>query len=339
MNPQTNYDALDPDTILNAVDSQGFISNAHMLSLNSYENRVYQIGLEAETENEDEGAHQSKFVIAKFYRPERWSNEQILEEHEFSKKLADQEIPVVAPLANESGETLFEFEGFRFALFTRKGGYAPEPGNLEQLERLGALLGRIHQYGQEQKFKTRESLSIERMLLEPKNFLFKENFIPEDLEASYQNIFEILLESISRISDNFKNSHFIKLHGDWHLGNILWLEESGGHIVDLDDCINGPAMQDIWMMLSGDQHEQALQLRAILKGYEQFCYFDRSELKLLESLRTMRIVFYTAWLAKRWDDPAFPMNFPWFNTRAYWQQHIRELQDQIPLIESNLFDL
>jgi Ser/Thr protein kinase RdoA (MazF antagonist) len=328
---QENYQHLSPDMILNAIESQGFVVSARMLSLNSYENRVLQIGLE---EN-DEGIEET--IIAKFYRPQRWSNEQILEEHEFSEQLQAQEIPVVAPIKNNKGETLFEYNGFRFALFPRKGGYAPEPGNIEQLERLGVLLGRIHQYGQEQTFKARDSISLEKNLIEPTKFLLNHDFIPEDLKPNYQNICEALQEKITHRTQNFSNTHFIKCHGDWHLGNILWRDERGGHIVDLDDCVNGPAMQDIWMMLSGEPQDQALQLRSVLKGYEQFCFFDRSQLNLLESLRTMRIIFYSAWLAKRWEDPAFPKNFPWFDSRAYWQQHMRELQDQIPLIDSNLF--
>lgn len=327
---QKNYSQLSPDMILNAIEAQGFETNARILSLNSYENRVFQIGLE---ENE---LGVSENIIAKFYRPLRWSDEQIIEEHQFAKQLQAQEIPVVAPIENAQGKTLFDYEGFRFALFPRKGGYAPEPGNLEQLERLGALLGRIHLFGQKQSFKFRETMSVERNLLKPSEFLLKNNFIPKDMQENYQTIFSVLQEKIIQRTEHFKHCRFIKCHGDWHLGNILWRDDSGGHIVDLDDCINGPAMQDIWMMLSGEPNDQALQLRSILKGYEQFCFFERSQLNLLESLRTMRIVFYSAWLASRWQDPAFPLNFPWFNTRGYWQQHLRELQEQIPLINSNL---
>lgn len=333
MHSPKNYDALDPDTILNAVDSQGFWVDAHLLSLNSYENRVYQIGLELNEQNQD------KFIIAKFYRPERWSNEQILEEHEFSLQLHEQEIPVVPPLKNKKGDTLFEYAGFRFALFPRKGGYAPEPGNLPQLERLGALLGRIHQYGLNKKFQFRESLNLERMMHEPKRFLLENDFIPDDLIDTYENIFSHLLERIEARCKNFEHVNIIKCHGDWHLGNILWQEESGGHIVDLDDCINAPAIQDIWMMLSGEPYEQAQQLNAVLKGYQQFCDFDFSQVSMIESLRSMRLIHYSAWLAKRWHDPAFPKNFPWFDTRTYWQQHLRELQDQIALIDTNLLDL
>jgi Ser/Thr protein kinase RdoA (MazF antagonist) len=246
-------------------------------------------------------------------------------------------IPVIAPIKNNSGKTLFEFQGYRFALFPRVGGYAPEPGNIEQLERLGALLGRIHQYGQEQVFVSRDTLSLKRNLIEPSELLLRKKFIPNDLLENYQSLCKVLQEKIIRRAQNFSHTHFIKCHGDWHLGNILWRDESGGKIVDLDDCINGPAVQDMWMMLSGEPNEQALQLRSVLKGYEQFCFFDRTQIGLIESLRTMRIIYYSAWLASRWEDPAFPLNFPWFNTRAYWQQHLRELQDQIPLIESHLF--
>lgn len=326
-----DYSKLSPDLILDAIEGQGFDVNLSLLSLNSYENRVFQVGLEQDDENDQ------TMIIAKFYRPERWSDEQILEEHRFAQQLSKHEVPVIAPLTNKAGETLFEHKGFRFALFPREGGYAPEPGNLDQLERLGALLARIHQYGQEQKFELRESLSLERNLIEPGEYLLN-NIIPEDMRDNYSELFKELCERVRNRYQQVPNMHFIKCHGDWHLGNILWRDDSGGHIVDLDDCINGPAVQDIWMMLSGEPDEQSLQLRAILKGYEQFCFFDRKELKLVESLRCMRIVFYSAWLAKRWSDPAFPKNFPWFNTRGYWQQHMRELQDQLPLIDTHLLD-
>lgn len=328
----SDYSSLSPDRVLDAIESRGFMSNASLLALNSYENRVFQVGLE-----EAHGAL-GKFLIAKFYRPERWSDQQILEEHGFSFELQAQEIPVIAPLKVD-GESLFEFEGFRFALFPRQGGYAPEPGQLDQLERLGALLGRIHQCGAAKSFEHRDSLSIERNLLEPKRFLIDEQFIPEHLVDNYESIFSQLQEKILKQTQSFEHCRFIRCHGDWHLGNILWRDESGGHIVDLDDCINAPSMQDVWMMLSGDPQSQAIQLQAIIKGYEQFCTFERSQLKLIESLRSIRIVYYSYWLARRWQDPAFPKNFPWFNTSSYWQQHMRELQEQIPMIESNLFDL
>ncbi len=320
------YQALSPDVVLNAIESQGFEVNASILGLNSYENRVYQVGLE-----------NGQYIIAKFYRPERWSNAQILEEHAFSESLFQNEIPIVAPIKNTQGQSLFVFEGYRFALFPRKGGYAPEPGDLKQLERLGTLLGRIHQHSAGQQFQFRPTYSIERLFKEPVAFLLKENFIPEHFIASYKSICNILLEKITLQTGNFKHYKMIKCHGDWHLGNILWLEESGGHIVDLDDCMNAPAIQDIWMMLSGDKPEQALQLEAVLKGYKYFCDFDYSQVKLIESLRTMRIIHYSAWLAKRWSDPAFPQNFPWFDSPGYWQQHIRELEEQIALIDSDIF--
>ena len=320
------YQALSPDVVLNAIESQGFEVNASILALNSYENRVYQVGLE-----------DGQFIIAKFYRPERWSDEQILEEHAFSDSLLQNEIPIVAPLKNAQGKSLFISEGYRFALFPRKGGYAPEPGDLKQLERLGILLGRMHQHGSSQKFISRPTYSIERFFKEPVSYLLKENFIPEHFIATYKNICDILLEKITKQTGNFKDYKMIKCHGDWHLGNILWLEDSGGQIVDLDDCMNAPAIQDIWMMLSGDKQEQALQLQAVLRGYKNFCDFDYAQVKLIESLRTLRIIHYSAWLAKRWSDPAFPQNFPWFDSPSYWQQHIRELEEQISLIDSDIF--
>jgi len=329
---QKDYSKLSPDLILDAIESQGFHVNLRTLALNSYENRVYQIGLEVD----DTGIESD--IIAKFYRPERWTDEQILEEHQFAKQLSAEEIPVIAPIENTHGESLFEYQGFRFALFPKAGGYSPEPGDLSQLERLGVLLARIHQYGQNNTFQHRDSISIEKHFIQPSAYLI-EYFIPKDILELYQEVIDKLQEKITQHTSNLTKHHFIKCHGDWHLGNILWQNEQGGHIVDLDDCVNAPAIQDIWMMLSGTQQEQSIQLQAILKGYEQFCFFDYSELNLLESLRTMRIITYSAWLAKRWDDPAFPKNFPWFNNSSYWQQHLRELQDQVLLIDSHLLKI
>lgn len=313
-----DYHSLSPDLILDAIDEQGFETNAQILALNSYENRVYQIGIE-----------DASPIIVKFYRPGRWSDEQILEEHAFAKQLSNEEIPVVAPWENKKGETLFLSSGFRLAIYERKGGYSPEPGDLDQLVRLGTLLGRIHASAANKTFLTRDSISMSRNFIEPVNYLLEQHFIPAELEDAYKNITNTLIEDISSQINDFKNISFIKCHGDWHLGNILWRGDDGGHIVDLDDCVNAPAVQDIWMMLSGERKDQSLQLSAILEGYRQFNSFNLNELKCIESLRTMRLVYYTAWLAKRWEDPAFPKNFPWFNTQAYWQQHIREVEQQI----------
>jgi Ser/Thr protein kinase RdoA (MazF antagonist) len=314
------YEALTPDCIIDAVESQEFISDARILGLNSYENRVYQVGIE-----------DSKPVIAKFYRPARWSDEQIIEEHNYTLDLADLEIPVVPPLKNTEGETLFEHGGFRFALYPRQGGHAPELDQLDNLTVIGRFMGRVHAASGEHCFKTRPTVSIDSYGIESMKYLLEQNFLPPELESPYKSLCNDL---IGRVEKRFQDTHFtaIRLHGDCHPGNILWRDDSP-HFVDFDDARNGPAVQDLWMLLSGDREQQTVQLQKLLTGYRQFCDFNRAELNLVESLRTLRIMQYSAWLARRWDDPAFPMNFPWFNTQRYWSDHILELREQLALLD------
>ncbi len=313
------YDALTPDFVLDAIESIGLISDQRILALNSYENRVYQVGIEDDLP-----------LIAKFYRPERWSDEAILEEHHFTQLLCEQDIAVVPPLSFE-GRSLHTFKGFRFALFRRQGGYAPEIDQPDTLFRLGRNIGRLHQVGSIEPFQHRPSFSVEQWGLNSREFLLNHDFIPSSLLEAYGTLSQDLLSKMQQI---FTSCHYpeIRLHGDCHLGNILWRDDLA-YFVDFDDCINGPAIQDIWLLLSGDAHQQSAQLMEFIEGYEEFYEFDASQLRLIESLRTLRMMNYAAWLAKRWSDPAFPMHFPWFNTERYWSQHILELREQLAMLD------
>jgi Ser/Thr protein kinase RdoA (MazF antagonist) len=311
------YEALLPDTVLDAVEAQGFAVSGALLALNSYENRVYQLGL-----------NDGNFIVAKFYRPGRWSDAAILEEHSFALQLLEAEIPVVAPLRGESGQTMHEFAGFRFALFPRRGGRPPELELPDTLLRLGHFLGRLHALGEREPFRHRPAIDIARLGQEPRQFLLDNDFLPEHYRQEYRDLTATLLQRIAASFASLESLHTLRLHGDFHPGNILWTDH-GPHIVDLDDCATGPTIQDIWMLLSGDRQEQLLQLDELLAGYEEFRDFDRRELRLIEPLRTLRLIHYAAWLARRWDDPAFPMAFPWFNTPRYWEEQILTLREQL----------
>ncbi|MEH8117059.1 serine/threonine protein kinase [Aeromonas allosaccharophila] len=313
-----NYSDLNPDLIMDALDLSGLRLDSGLIELNSYENRVYQF------QDED----RRRYVV-KFYRPGRWSRAQILEEHEFATRLAEAEIPVAAPLAF-AGETLLEHEGYPFAIWQSVGGRQFEVDNLDQLEWVGRFLGRIHQIGASKPFHHRVRLDVESMLHEPRQLLASGEWLPSGLAKQF---FGVLDELIKHVSDAMTlDVAQISLHGDCHPGNILWRD--GPMFVDLDDCRTGPAIQDLWMMLSGERHEQQIQLDTLLAGYEEFMEFDSRELALIEPLRAMRIVHYMAWLARRWDDPAFPHHFPWFNTDHYWRQQIATLHDQLEALKA-----
>ena len=315
---------LTPDFILNALDELGYITDSRLLPLNSYENRVYQIGIQ-----------DSSPIIGKFYRPNRWNKKQILEEHQFCFELAEQELPIVAPLISEGGESLFQYKGFHFALFPRKGGYGPELDNLDNLYLLGKLLGRIHAVGAIRPFSHRNTLNSNTFGYESSKFV-SENFIPTELKLSYDSLVKDLMKTIDEVVSNAGDIQNIRVHGDCHSGNILWRDDNA-HFVDLDDAMMAPAIQDIWMLLSGNRDRQNAQLSEIIDGYNEFFDFHPRELKLIDALRTLRIINYTAWIAKRWNDPAFPMAFPWFNTIRFWSEHILELREQFAALgEPNL---
>jgi Ser/Thr protein kinase RdoA (MazF antagonist) len=314
------YSRLTPDAVLDALESAGVRGDGRLLALNSYENRVYQVYVE-----------DAPPVIAKFYRPARWSDAQILEEHAFALELAEREIPVVAPLVL-AGKTLNELGGFRFAVYPRRGGRMPELDNPETLEWLGRFIGRIHAVGAVTPFAGRPALDLASFGLEPRDWLLAHGFIPPDLLRSWTSVVDLALDGVRRCYERGGSVRAIRLHGDCHSGNILWTD-SGPHFVDLDDARMGPAMQDLWMLLSGDRAAMTQGLSDVLAGYEDFCEFDRREVVLIEALRTLRLIHYSAWLARRWDDPAFPAAFPWFNTQRYWQDRILELREQVALMD------
>ena len=316
----TDYAELTPDTLLDAVDSCGYRTSGQFLALNSYENRVYQVGL-------DEGAP----LIAKFYRPGRWSDEAILEEHAFALELTAQEIPVVAPLViNDT--SLHSYRGYRFALFPRQGGRWPELNQRGDRLWMGRFIGRIHAVGSVRPFRHRPTLDIDSFGTRSYQFLLEQGFIPAHIELAYRTLVEDLLQQVSGRFDSAGALQLIRLHGDCHPGNVLWTEQ-GPHFVDLDDCRTGPAMQDLWMLISGARDEMQTQLADILEGYVQFHDLNYRELQLIEALRTLRMIHYAAWLARRWEDPAFPLAFPWFDSPRYWEDHILALREQAGLLD------
>ncbi len=329
MNSGAPYSDLTPDCVLDALDSIGLRGDGRMLALNSYENRVYQIWLE------EESAAAPALVVAKFYRPQRWSDAQILEEHAFVAELAGRELPVVAPLAHGGG-TLHEFGGYRFALYPKRGGRAPELEDRDTLEWMGRFIGRIHAVGALTPFVERPALDIESFGTEPRDYLLENGFVPPDLAAAWESVVEQALQGVRHCYERAGAVRNLRLHGDCHAGNVLWTDSGnarGPHFVDFDDARSGPAVQDLWMLLSGDRADAERQLSDVLAGYTRFQEFDARELHLVEALRTLRLVHYSAWIARRWNDPAFPAAFPWFNTQRYWQDRILELREQIALMD------
>jgi Ser/Thr protein kinase RdoA (MazF antagonist) len=322
----TPYANLDPSMILDAVDSTGLNCTGSLFALNSYENRVYQIGVE-----------NSPPVIIKFYRPNRWTDDAILEEHAFSLELKHLEIPIVAPLEFfETKQTLHHFNEFRFAAFPRESGRALELDNLDNLEWMGRFIGRLHAVGACHTFKHRLELNAQTYGAIPYQFLVTNQFLPAHQLADYAALVDSLLQKINAIWQAVNPIKTIRLHGDCHIGNILW-NETGPQIVDLDDCLSGPAIQDMWMLMSGDNEEQNRdKLNRVLDGYEEFYEFNYREIYLIEPLRTLRMLHYAGWLARRWEDPAFPLSFPWFNTAAYWSELLDDLREQDMLLEQVL---
>ena len=319
------FTALTPDAVLDALDSIGLRGDGRLLALNSYENRVYQAGM-------DEGPP----LIAKFYRPARWTDAEIMEEHAFVAKLVEREIPVV-PALEIHGRTLHLFNGFRFSVFTRHGGRAPELDNRDTLEWMGRFIGRIHAVGALEPYRHRPALDIESFGVEPSAYLLAHDFIPAELAEVYRGVVAQALDGVRRCYDRAHSGHSgpvkkLRLHGDCHVGNVLWTD-AGPHFVDFDDSRMGPAIQDLWMLLSGERADMTRQFSDLMAGYEDFYDFDPRELHLVEALRTLRLIHYAAWIARRWDDPAFPVAFPWFNTQRYWQDRILELREQIALMD------
>lgn len=316
-----SFSNLTPDVVLDALDSVGLRGDGRLLALNSYENRVYQVGIE-----------DAPPLVAKFYRPARWSDAAILEEHAFVHTLVEREIPVVPAMTLMDGRTLHAFDGMRFALFAKHGGRAPELEDRATLEWMGRFIGRIHAIGAIEPFRHRPTLDRQSFGEEPRDYLLRHAFVPIDLLDAYASVAAQALEGIRRCFDRAGECAMLRLHGDCHAGNVLWTD-AGPHFVDFDDSRMGPAAQDLWMLLSGERGDMARQLSDLLAGYEDFFDFNPRELYLIEALRTLRLIHYSAWLARRWDDPAFPLAFPWFNTQRYWQDRILELREQVALMD------
>lgn len=316
------FAGLKPERILNAIESLGYRCDGALMALNSYENRVWQIGIEEQPP-----------LIAKFYRPGRWSDAQIAEEHGFTAEMLADELPVVAPLLM-NGKTLFEHEGFRFSVFPRQGGRAPEFCEPAILEWMGRLMARIHLVGARQAFTVRETLDIQSFGIDSRDWLLASSAIPPDLEPVWHGVVDQALDGVLSCFARAGAIQNLRLHGDCHAGNVLWTQD-GPHFVDFDDSRMGPAIQDLWMLLSGDAEEMGRQFGYVLSGYETFREFDDRELQLVEALRTLRLIHHSAWLAMRWNDPAFPAAFPWFATNRYWEERILELREQIAAMQES----
>jgi Ser/Thr protein kinase RdoA (MazF antagonist) len=316
------FNALRPDEILTTIEDLGFRCDGRFLTLNSYENRVYQIGLE-----------DAAPVVAKFYRPGRWSDAAILEEHAFSAELAATDIPVVAPLSC-GGETLHHCNNFRLSVSPSKGGRAPDLDNELLLKQIGRLIARMHLVGETGEFRHRPIYDIDSFGYQSCDYLLEHDFVPRELSETYESIADHLFNNVEACFQRAGHFRNIRMHGDFHPGNVLVAGEQV-HIVDLDDARTGPAVQDLWMFLSGDRQEQTPQLSTLLDGYVEFRSFDARELHLVEALRTLRIMHYAAWIARRWEDPAFKLAFPWFNTHRYWDEHILCLREQVAIMEEH----
>jgi Ser/Thr protein kinase RdoA (MazF antagonist) len=305
--------------VLDAIEAVGHRCDGRVLALNSYENRVYQIGIE-----------DASPLVAKFYRPARWTDAMIREEHAFAGELAAQEIPVVAPLVSD-GVSLHVHRGFRYAVFPRRGGRWPELGTSDERLWVGRFLGRIHAVGRAARFHERARLSVEDLGRRARDFVLEGDWMPDYLATKYADVTDELLQEVEARAEGWRGATLGRILGDCHRGNILWTDQ-GPHFVDLDDCLTGPAIQDLWMLLAGGQEEMRTGLRDLLEGYEQFLPFDRGEIALIEPLRALRMIHYSAWLARRWHDPAFPQAFPWFAEPRYWEQHYRALEEQLTAV-------
>lgn len=330
----TPYAGLSPDAVLDALDAVGLRGDGRLIQLNSYENRVFQVFLE-----------DGRVVVAKFYRPGRWSDAQILEEHGFAAELAGREIPVAAawPLQIDAGSTHAEATrvtgatlasvttasgSFRFAVTQRLAGRAPELEEEGTLEWIGRFIGRLHAVGATAPFEHRVTLDVQTFGTDNRDWLLAQDLIPPDALPNWRDVTQTALAAVQAAFDHGAAPRQIRLHGDCHLGNVLWAGD-GPHFVDLDDAVTGPATQDLWMLLSGDRGTMTRQLAAVLDGYEAFMDFDWRELRLIEPLRTLRMLHHSAWIARRWSDPAFPVAFPWFESPSYWAEQTTRLRQQI----------
>jgi len=314
-----SFQNLTPERIADALASVGVDPQSGLLALNSYENRVYQFI-----------ADDNKRYVAKFYRPGRWLDEQILEEHAFTQELLDAEVPAVAPLVLQ-GTTLHHFQNYRFTVFPSVGGRAVEPGDLDQLERIGRQIGRLHAVAKQNSFTHRATFSYQEFVTDALATLRESPLLPSNLQQAFWAIAEPLAAQLKQT--DLSQFQLQRLHGDCHLGNML-LRDEQLMFVDFDDTRMGPAIQDLWMMLAGDDRaERTLQLDVLLEGYQEFCDFDSKEITLIEPLRGFRIIHYMAWLARRWSDSAFQRAFPWFAEQRYWEQQILTLKEQYAALQ------
>ena len=307
----SGYATLSPDAVLAAVESVGVRTDGRLLALNSFENRVYQVGIE-----------EASPLVAKFYRGGRWSDAAIAEEHAFALELSAAELPVVAPLRFD-GATLLHAAGYRFALYPRQGGRAPELESADNLAWMGRLLARLHGVGGRARFSARGTLDRATLIAAPSHSVLASALMPATLRDRYARVIETLDGLIAERFAEVGDVRHLRLHGDCHAGNVLWTD-SGPHFVDLDDARMGPAVQDLWMLAP---NPRALDL--LLEGYAEFRDFDRRELALIEPLRLMRQIHYAGWIAQRWHDPAFPRAFPFVGEARWWEQHVNDLFEAI----------
>jgi Ser/Thr protein kinase RdoA (MazF antagonist) len=323
-----SFAKLDPNTVLDAMHDAGYACDGRLLALNSYENRVYQLGI-------DDGLP----LVVKFYRPNRWTDAQIVEEHTFVNELVKAEIPAVPALFNTLGAQLQTYQDFRFAVFPSQGGRAPELDRADTLEQLGRFIGRIHTVGASSAFQHRPVITPDTFGQQSLDYLLTHQCIPQDILSAYTASANMMLDGVKTCYDKAGQVPVIRLHGDCHMGNVLWTDSvangkaAGPHFVDFDDSRMGPAIQDLWMLLSGSRADMTAQLCDIVAGYEDFYEFQPKQLHLIEALRSLRLIHYSAWLAQRWSDPAFKQAFPWFNTQRYWQDRILEMREQIALMD------
>lgn len=319
------YSTLTPELVLDGVDSCGYRCDGRLVALNSFENRVYQVWLEDDTS-----------LVAKFYRPGRWSDAAIGEEHAYALEFVEREIPVVAPLVC-NGRTLHVHAGFRFALYPRRPGRTPELEDEDTLMWLGRFIGRMHAVGALRAFEHRPAIDVESFGREPSRYVLEHDFVPDDIRDAYESVVDDVLARVERGMAAVR-VRSIRLHGDCHAGNILWTE-GGPHFVDLDDARMGPAVQDLWMCLAGERAVASRQIAALAEGYREFNDLDVRELALIEPLRTLRMIHYAGWIARRWTDPAFPAAFPFFNSQRYWQDHILSLREQAAALDEPPLEL
>jgi Ser/Thr protein kinase RdoA (MazF antagonist) len=317
------FAALSPSEVLVSLEHLKLDPDGRLFELNSYENRVYQVGLVGGGMN-----------VVKFYRPSRWTDAQILEEHAFAAELSAADLIVAAPQVFD-GFTLHHRGSSRFAVFPKLIGRAPELDGIDALELLGRALGRLHAVGAAGRFAHRPRLSVERLGWAARDALLNSSVVDGVIDDAvidrYAAVSGVLLEKIETALESYGAWSAIRLHGDCHLGNILW-SETGPVFVDLDDCMTGPRIQDLWMLLSGSPDEQEGQWQALMRGYRQFHHIDETERDLIEPLRGLRMIHHSAWIAQRWDDPAFPRAFPWFTSGRFWQEHLSDLWQQLEAI-------